>query len=425
MTREEATAIAYGDRDLIIEILLQLSSRIDELERKVALPTKDSSNSSRPPSSDGPSSRPKAKRPIKSRKRKPGGQPGHKGKTRHLLPVEQVDHVIETFPGVCEACHAPLDPHLVTAEPERRQVTDIPPIKPVVTEYRLHSITCSCGTITKAAVPPEARWAFGPRIQGFAAYLTACHRISRRGLQEVFATLFGVSMCLGSVCKHLEEMTRSLEHCCDEAKTALSEQPVLNVDETGWKTKGVGRWLWVFVAPMIAYFHVVQSRGSKVLRDILGETFSGVLCSDMLGSYKAFHKGVRQLCWAHIIRALKGLKHTCRSPDAVQFSKSMLSEVGHLFRLWHAFRDEVIDRKTLVKKAMPNLARIMYCLRLYQDSSDPDVARTARSLLKNWDALIQVSSVCWSRTHQQCGRTRTPPSGPVEKELLRKPIRAG
>jgi transposase len=392
MTRKEATAIAYGDRDLIVEILLQLSARIEELERKVALLTKDSSNSSKPPSSDGPASKPRPRPPIKSRKRKPGGQPGHKGKTRQLLPLEEVDEVIDVFPSACEICHGPVGPHrqgcAAACSPERRQVTDIPPITPVVTEYRLHSITCSCGAVTKAAAPPAARWAFGPRIQGFAAYLTACHKISRRGLQEIFTTLFGVSICLGSVCNHLEEMTRSLEHCCDGVRNTLAKEPVLNVDETGWKTKGVSRWLWVFVTPMIAYFLVAKSRGSKVLREILGETFSGVLCSDMLGSYKAFHKGVRQFCWAHIIRALKGLKHTCRSPDAVEFSKWMLSQIGRLFRLRHAFRNELIDRKTLIKKAMPTLADMMYCLRRYQDSSDREVARTAKSLLKNWDGLF-------------------------------------
>jgi hypothetical protein len=83
MTREEARAIAYGDRELIVEILLQLSARIEELERQVALLTRDSSNSSQPPSSDGPAAKPRPKPPAKSRKRKRGAQPGHKGKRRN------------------------------------------------------------------------------------------------------------------------------------------------------------------------------------------------------------------------------------------------------------------------------------------------------------------------------------------------------
>jgi transposase len=242
MTREEATAIAHSAPEVIVEVLLEMSVRIEELERKVALLTRDSSNSSKPPSSDGPAAKARPRPPIKSKKRRPGGQPGHKGKTREILPVEQVDEVIEVFPTVCEGCGEPVGTEtrdcVVVGEPERRQVTEIPPVQPHVTEYRLHSLQCSCGTITKAEAPPVAQFAFGPRIQGIAAYLTACHRVSRRGLQEIFSTIFGVSICLGSVCNHLEEVSRAVGAGCEKIKDSLPKQPVLNVDESGWKTKG-------------------------------------------------------------------------------------------------------------------------------------------------------------------------------------------
>src|SRR5208337_4065995 len=104
MTREEATAIAYGDREMIVEVLLQLSARIEELERKVALLSRDSSNSSKPPSSDGPASRPAIRRRKKSRHRKPGGQPGHKGTNRDLGHAEKVDLIQEVLPEYCEIC---------------------------------------------------------------------------------------------------------------------------------------------------------------------------------------------------------------------------------------------------------------------------------------------------------------------------------
>jgi transposase len=276
----------------------------------------------------------------------------------------------------------------VAGEPERRQVTDIPPVRPHVTEYRLHTLECHCGTTTKAATPPAAQWAFGPRIQGIGAYLTACHRVSRRGLQEILSTIFGVSICLGSVCNHLEEVGVTLAAECERIKESLTKQPVLNVDESGWKTKGIGRWLWVFVTPVIAYFHVARSRGSKVLKEILGESFSGVLCSDMFSAYKTYHKGLRQYCWAHIIRTLKGLKHMCRSPDAVRFAKWMLAEAGRLFGVWHAFRQDQIDKETLVRKTVPIRARMAHCLQQYTLSQDCEVAKTARGLLKHWDGLF-------------------------------------
>ena len=127
---------------------------------------------------------------------------------------------------------------------------------------------------------------------------------------------------------------------------------------------------------------------SKVLKEVLGDVFHGTLCSDMYSSYKAFHKGDRQFCWAHIIRNLKGVKHACRSPDGVNFSKSMLAEIGRMFALWHAFREERLDRKTLVLKSGPIRARMGRCLQSYHTSDDYDVRQTAKSLLKHWEGLF-------------------------------------
>jgi transposase len=190
------------------------------------------------------------------------------------------------------------------------------------------------------------------------------------------------------VCKLHEEASQALEPCCNEIKQALPNQPVLNVDETGWKSMAKGIWLWVFVAPSMALFTLAASRGAKVLKAVLGDIFSGILCSDMYGAYNAYHKGVRQVCWAHIIRTIRGVKHACRSPDGVKFAKWMLAEIGRMFALWHAFKDGHLDRQTLVRKSVPLRARINRCLQTYELSFDPEVARTARGLLKYWNHLF-------------------------------------
>jgi transposase len=397
MTREEARTLVYGNPEAAVELIFQLSeaveilqARVAELERKIALLTRDSSNSSKPPSSDGPGKKPQAQRPKKSRKRNPGGQPGHKGTKRQLAPIEEVDHVEEVIPESCETCHRPIEPvtSRVLGNYLRYQVTDIPKIKPVVTEYRLRCVECSCGATTWANIPAQARSGFGPRFTAMLSYLTALHRVTRRGCQEIAQTLFGIDISVGSVCNLHEEVSQAVESCCEEIKQALPREKVLNVDETGWKSKGKRIWLWVFVAPGMAFFTLVASRGAKVLRETLGQTFSGILCSDMFSAYNAFHKGQRQICWAHIIRNLKGLKHGCRSPDGVKFSKWMLSEIGRMFRLWHAFKEGFVDRRTLVLKSVPIRARMSNCLQTYELSVDPDVARTARGLLKHWNHLF-------------------------------------
>lgn len=399
MTREEATALVYGNPEAAVELILQLvatverlTARVEELERKIALLTRDSSNSSKPPSSDGPATKPRPRPPMKSRKRKPGGQPGHKGSKRALIPTEAANEVIPVFPEACDHCGVVLTPEPVPGQPTgkywRHQVIDIPDPKPEVTEYHLHCIRCSCGAENWAKIPQTARSGFGPRLTAFLAHLTGLHRVTRRGCQEIAKTIFGIDICPGSVCKLHQEVSESLAPAHEKARQALPEQPVLNIDETGWKKQAEGRWLWVVVTPIVAFFHVAASRGAKVLKEILGDEYKGVLCSDMYSAYKAFHHGVRQFCWAHIIRAIKGLKHACRSPDAVKFSKWMLSETGRMFALWHAFKDGHLDRETLVRKSVPIRSRMSKRLQLYRTSSDPDVAKAAKSLLKHWHGLF-------------------------------------
>jgi len=390
MTREEAISIAHSAPEVIVEVLLQMSARIEELERKVALLTRDSSNSSKPPSSDGPAAKPRALPPKKSKKRKRGGQPGHKGKNRDLIPVEEVDVVEEILPAVCEHCHEALT---TTTNPEegkylRYQVVDIPETKPHVTEYRLRCVRCECGAETWAELPGNVRSGFGPRLTAFAAYLTAVHRVTRRGMVDIFKTIFCIDISLGSVCNLHEEVSRALEPSYEDIKKVLPQQSVVNVDETGWRSMGRAVWLWIFVAPSLAFFTLVPSRGAQVLKGVLGDIFGGILCSDRFSAYGRYHKGLRQVCWAHIIRDIKGIRHACRSPDAVKFSRWMLSEVGRMFGLFNAFRSEHLDRKTLVLKSVPLRARMSNCLQTYELSSDPDVARMARGLLKYWDSLF-------------------------------------
>jgi transposase len=392
MTSEEAIAIAHSAPEVIVEVLLQMSARIEELERKVALLTRDSSNSSKPPSSDGPAAKPKARRPIKSKKRKPGGQPGHKGANRDLIPTEEVNEVIPVYPNACGNCGAALTLEPDSDEPTgkywRHQVLDIPEPKPEVTEYHLHCIRCSCGAENWGKIPQTARSGFGPRLTALLAHLTGLHRVTRRGCQEIAKTIFGIDISLGSVCKLHQEVSESLAPAHEKTRQTLPDQPVLNIDETGWKKQGVSCWLWVVVTPLIAFYHIAASRGAKVLKDILGAEYKGILCSDMYSAYKAFHNGARQFCWAHIIRAIKGIKHSCRSPDAVRFSMWMLAETGRMFALWHAFKDGHLDRETLVRKSVPIRSRMSKCLQHYCSSYDRDVRKAAKSLLKHWHGLF-------------------------------------
>ena len=222
--------------------------------------------------------------------------------------MDEVDIIEEILPAVCPRCGKRLDIDGVPVHGKylRYQIIDIPDIEPCITEYRLRCMTCECGVDTWAELPRRARSGFGPRLSAVAAYLAGVHRVTRRGVVDIFKTIFGVDISLGSVCNLHQEVSQALEAPYEEIRNTLTDQRVVNVDETGWRSMGQPVWLWVFVTPTLALFKLASSRGSKVLKEILGEVFSGILCSDRYSAYASYHKGLRQVCWAHIIRDIKG-----------------------------------------------------------------------------------------------------------------------
>jgi transposase len=210
MDRQEAERVHEAGREAVITALLTMDDHIRELEQVIARLTRNSSNSSRPPSSDPPGLKKKPKTSKNPSKRRQGGQPGHKGKKRQLLPAEEMDAIHDIFPLNCEHCRQPLSQGLLdpARQPLRHQVIELPPIIPVKTEYRLHSLLCSCGRHTIAPLPEGvADSNFGPGVHAAIAYLMAVHRVSRRGIAEIMTTLFGIEISTGAVCKAAERVS--------------------------------------------------------------------------------------------------------------------------------------------------------------------------------------------------------------------------
>ena len=396
MDARQAELIYEAGRDTVIEVLLAMAARITFLEHqvrsldaKIASLSSNSTNSSKPPSTDGPGVvKPKKKKSFRS----PGGQKGHKGHKRELLPVEAMNHVHDHYPPRCQGCYAPLDPGtcMETSDPLRHQTFDLPKIEPIISEHRCHELMCSCGHKTRAELPAEvAQSQFGPRVHGATAYLSSVHKIGRRGIVEIMNTFFGLSLCLGSVCNCIERVSPELEIVAEEARQALPESGNLNIDETGGKCKGDRRYLWVFVSPLVVYFCIAASRGAKVLRSVLGDVFKGVITSDDHSAYSSYQKkGIRQLCWAHIIRKLKALKDGRASPDAYIFSRNMLKEVGQIFSCWHAFREGYITREQLLNATTLMRARMKRYCQKYLTSPDGEVRTRSKRLLDNWNHLF-------------------------------------
>jgi transposase len=180
----------------VLALVQALERRIAALEARLG---QDSSNSSKPPSSDPVHVQRRPPRPPSGRKR--GGQRGHERHTRALIPPERLTSVVECRPPACRGCGHDLggdDP-----EPRRHQVAELPEVRPDVVEYRLHRLACPrCGAATRGELPAGVpRGAFGPRLQATVALLTGAYRLSKRQVKAALADLLGLDVSAGMVCK--------------------------------------------------------------------------------------------------------------------------------------------------------------------------------------------------------------------------------
>jgi transposase len=392
MTREEAIQLYRSGEEPTVEVLLKLSRQVDETEEKVARKSTNSSNSSKPPSSDG-FVKPPRNRKAKDGgpKRKPGGQKGHRGVTRELFPPDQASLTLPFYPEKCKKCGAavPDDPksEMFNPEPIRHQQLEIPPNFLDITECQRFGFECSCGTTTWAELPEEWESAFGPRLTATLSYLTAGHRISRRGAEDISRTIFGVPISTGSVCSLLNKAAKSVDETYEELLSKVPDLAILNADETGWPLGTKLNWLWILVAPLFVVFKI-GPRTAQTLQEIIGDNFNGILCCDRFRAYFKAHGGVFQFCWAHLIRNFKELASTSRKQDAQDLSRWMLEESKRLFHIWHMFTAGDITRPELIKLSVPIRARMAACLKKYQASETPRVGRFAGNLLLCWDGLF-------------------------------------
>jgi len=392
MDKKQAEELYDLGKEPTVEKLLEYDREIEELKEKNAKLESSSEDSSKPPSSDSPQQRDKRRQNSDKKKgdRKPGGQLGHKGSKRELIPVEEVKEVIGCYAEVCESCRwfSGCKKNDVVGEPLRWQQVEIPPVEPEVTEYQVFTLCGKCGETHQGTLPPEVAVSnFGPRLTAMVGYFTAVLHVSRRMVKECFEVLFGVRFSLGSTQNLLEQTSKALEPMDKELKKALPKEAVLGADETSW----LKRWLWILVAESFIYFQVAKSRGSVVLKEILGEVYHGILCVDRWGAYTKYHKGILQICWAHLKRNFEGLKRfgeRIENTDVIAFAVEMEKLRKRLMKLWYRFKDGDIDRSQLKKKSKPIRNKIKKCLEGGQDSEQRYLRAFSTRLLKIYNHLF-------------------------------------
>jgi transposase len=350
-----------------------------------------SRNSSRPPSSDLP----QQQRPSRPRgQRRRGGQPGHPGSTRTLLPVDEVDEVVVLKPEQCTHCHTPLsgdDP-----KPWRHQVIEIPPLKPVVTEYQWHQLACpSCGATTRAPWPQGIpSGTYGPRVQATVALCTGSYRLSKRTTQQAMAEVFGVPMSVGTISPLEQATTEALAAPVEEARTYVHEQAVAHLDETRWRQGAKPAWLWVAVTMWVTVFVVRLSRGGPVARELLGQTFAGILVTDRYSAYNWYPVRWRQVCWAHLLRDFEAIRD--RGGCSKEIGDALLVQAHQMFTWWHRVRQGTLKRSTFRAYMTPLRREVERLLEAGSRCGVPKTAGTCREILKLRQALwtfIQVEGV--------------------------------
>jgi|TARA_Y100000310_G_C20659872_1_gene804123 transposase len=392
MDKSQAEVLYDSGKEPTVEKLLEYDEEVKELKERIAKLESDSQDSSKPPSSDNPQQRDKRKQTGDRKKsgRKPGGQPGHKGSNRELIPVEEVTEVIGCYAEVCESCKCFTEckKNHVLGEPLRWQQVELPPIEPEVIEYQVFTLCGKCREAHQGCLPPEVAMSnFGARLTAMVGYFTAVLHVSRRMVKECFETLLGVRLALGSIQNLLEQTSEALQPMDKELKDALPKEAVLGADETGWNK----RWLWIFVAESFMYFHVAKSRASVVLKEILGEVYHGILCVDRWGAYTKYHKGKLQICWAHLKRNFEGIKklgEKLACTEIVAFATEMESLRKRLMKLWYRFKEGDIDRSQLIEKSKHIRYKIKRCLEAGQDSEQKTLKRFATKLLKLYKHLF-------------------------------------
>ena len=360
--------------DLLALQFAQLREQVALLQERVKL---DSRNSSKPPSSDGPGQGNRAQRRASQRKR--GAQKGHPGAYRALLPETEVDGVHDCTPEPLCECGGTV---AVQGNPVRHQVFDIPPVVPVVQEYRLYSGVCAqCGKDHRAALPPGVpSGQIGPRALAFIGVLGTRYHLTQFKIRDLLAQMMGLSFSVGAISQAHGKVAAALKAPVAEAAATLRNASVLHMDETSYPREGsASSWVWAAIQPKLAIFNVLPSRARYVVHSLIGTNPQGVVVSDRYAAYAYIDASQRQVCWAHLLRDFKRIAERAGTPG--RLGRRLLG-LGYLLFRWRErgwtseAQFELLQRR--VRQALEAGAAQLVCRR---------TANTCANLIKLWPAL--------------------------------------
>lgn len=254
-----------------------------------------------------PSPKPQPMADPPAEKKRPGGQPGHKG--HHRKQPDRIDRRERVRVHKCPDCHGRLSR---IQETRRRLVEDIPQVQTQVTEFLIDRRYCKkCRTLVEAPVEdalPGAR--IGLRAMLVVAWLRYACRIPQNVIPKLLETLFGLRISTGQVQTILDQLAQAYGPVYEKLVADLRSRPSVNPDETTWRNNGENQWLWGFVTRWETVYHIAQGRNHEVALEILGDEYKGTVVSDRMSAYDTFAAKAgakQQFCWAHILGDAKEL----------------------------------------------------------------------------------------------------------------------
>jgi len=367
--------------ETLLATIEALKAENAELRRRLG---QNSSNSSKPPSSDSPADRKKRPAPAQSGRRR-GGQPGHKGSKRELLPANEVDSVEDLHPDHCRRCARGLPKHL-DADPVRHQVWDLPEIEPIVNEYRLHHVKCEvCGETTCATLPEGVpQGAFGPGVIAVASTLAADGHMSRRKVVGVLGDVFGLDISLGALSEAEAIVSAAVAPAVEEARVHALAEHVKHVDATTWRQAGAYKALCVMATATVTVFAVAADATRETLRTWITRV-RGVLVTDRGSQFGFWAMAHRQICWAHLIR--KFVEFSERAGRVGEIGNELLLWSRLLIHSYHRVRDGTRSRAELQRLALRLRGTVERLLEEGRDLSIRGISGSCRDILEHREAL--------------------------------------
>ncbi|HSW38268.1 MAG TPA: IS66 family transposase [Acidobacteriota bacterium] len=292
MTRDEALAILDMERQQAVEVILFLAQKAERYDKEHpdASPTTPSGMI------------PIYLKPVRGKRRRaPGRKEGHPGLSRQV--PQKIDHHEEHTLRGCPICQTPVGKPIKTY---CRIIEDIPEVKPEVTEHTVHGYWCkTCKKIVYPTVSdalPNAM--IGLRLIVFTAWLHYLVGVSVSNLVRMVAVFSCFKISAGGLTQGWKSLANLLASLYDHMGHRAAQSAVLHADETGWRLNGKTFWLWCFTTREFCYYLITKSRGSPVVKQVLGILFEGILICDFWGAYNKIDALAKQRCFFHLFTEL-------------------------------------------------------------------------------------------------------------------------